>query len=931
MNDLAKKLGALRIATCDSCRAKPATLSIRHDGNVLSVHCTEACASKGMRRPASSVPRTPYAKELIIDRLYHVAPENAADGGMYPLSAGTTLFHGISDVNYTFGEIRDFSYVSNNVNPSIGAGIGEKTGGYGTDKLYPRLFELETARNVSLVLVNEGDHGEKIENVKDLDEGYGRDHDGYISSRGEEELRLRGKMSDNYRMVRSYFFPAMPLKEVPESRNEVDLEGNNTGLDGERSYGRWAPVAGFAVETLPFVDRVFSYSLLRQVETAIQSRPLARKYADALMMGAYNLVRRGTTAKIYVAFQQGGTWNFPVYKVEELRCHDHPNVSRVVCAFLVTITVGAKEIAMGGGPLNKLGDDLAFSTLCILWMTNAFNAVLKRNQGIVPRGYVDLRVPYCLAEFFVGMVTQGVQDAWNVDALPGLDERVFYYKLHATIRNHLRPPSGIVFSSPEFVTATLVGSYPLGKVVTGLRNARVDYHPVQMIRHAVLVRSTDLLAHTLKHIEELVKANMQEDATLIYAEHVLTALSDMNLVEDSGNGPVLADDVDWLVRQVSGNRRAWFRTVTVEADDIGWKPVARLTKALVAVLNTNPGVLRHGNLFASFLIASSGTEMHTAVAGELCTGIKDWAAFKQTGRLAWDVFAGVQSWYDAVYEGEAMFSGPLPQRVGWISSILVKQLEREVPWKARVGLESLLVRKSVTKDLIEALIASPYVTQEIFAGLLMLSPAATDKWRMAWILDIDAFSKVETIDFGKMSAAIKHYTLWTFYNPTLSHNPTVHRAMERFAPEDVVIDWCTRGLYSTPRTVQALYARATQPPPSERLVTYEEALRIVGGPRLMTAISAITTPTVGPVEGVSQRVYDRELLRIHALIASASESSRLPKRKGGGGDEASSLSEEGSFSAASSPPSANDDSQDPRVAKALKGAPTTPLISPQTK
>lgn len=929
MNDLAKKLGALCIATCDSCRTKPATLSIRHDGNILSVHCTEACASKGMRRSAPSVPRTPYAKELIIDRLYHVAPENAADGGMYPLSAGTTLFHGISDVNYTFGEIRDFSYVSNNVNPSIGAGIGEKTGGYGTEKLYPRLFELETTRNVSLVLVNEGDHGEKIDNVKDLDEGYGRDHDGYISSRGEEELRLRGKMSDNYRMARSYFFPAMPLKEVPESRNEVDIEGNNYGLDGERTYGRWAPVAGFAVETLPFVDRVFSYSLLRQVETAIQTRPMARKYADALMMGVYNLVRRGTTAKIYVAFQQVGAWNFPVFKVEELRCHDHPNVSRVVCAFLVTITVGAKEIAMGGGPLNKLGDDLAFSTLCNLWMTNAFNAVLKRNQNIVPRGYVDLRVPYCLAEFFVGMVTQGVRDVWEVDAWFGRDTKAFYYELYATIKNHLRPPSGIVFSSPEFVTATLVGSYPLGKVVTGLRNVRADYHPVQMIRHAVLVRSKDLLAHTLKHIEELVKANMQEDGTLIFAEHVLTALSDMNFIEDSGNGPMLADDVDWLVQQVAGNRRAWFRTATVEADDIGWKPVARLAKALVAVINTNPGVLRHGNLFENFLLARSGTEMHTAVAGELCIGIKDWAKFKQTGPLAWDVLVGVQSWYDAVYEGEALFTGPLAQRVGWISAILVKQLQREVPWKARVGLESLLVRKSVTMDLIGALIDSPYVTPEIFDGLLLLSPVSTDQAKMARLLDRNAFSPQEKVDDAKISAAIKHYKLWQFFDPSLSYNSVIYRAMERLAPEDVILDWCVLGLYSTPRTVQALYARVPQPPPKDRLVSYEEALRIVGGPRMMAPISPVSIAPAGSPAVSAPVVYDRELLRIHIAIASAEEKRRARKRNSPTSGDEDAFSP---ISPLAPTPQVLGDAED-RSAKAMKGSPlpTTPLLSLETK
>jgi hypothetical protein len=861
---------------------------------------------------------------LIIDRLYHVAPENAADGGVYALGSGTTLFHGISDVNYTFAEIRDFSYVSNNVNPSIGAGIGEKTAGYGTNKLYPRLFELETVRNVSLVLVNEGQHGEKIENLEELDKAYGSDHDGYISSRGEEELRLRGKMSNNYRMARSYFFPAMPLKEVPETRNEVDLEGNNYGVAGERTYGRWAPVAGFAIETLPFVDRVFSYSVLRQVDEAIRSRPLARKYADALMTGAYNLVRRGTTAKIYVAFQEAGAWSFPVFKVEQLRCHDHPNLSRVICAFLVTITVGAKEIAMGGGPLNKLGDDLAFSAICNLWMTSAFNAVLKRNQGIVPRGYVDLRVPYCLAEFFVGEVREGMQDVWRVDGVLGQVSASFYYGLQGAIMNHLRAPSGISFSSQEFVTSALLASYPLGNVTVGPTSARADYHPVQMIRHAVLLRSAELLEHARKHIKQLAKENLQ--SLTIFVEHVLTAMSDMNFVEDVGNGKTLSDDVDWLARQVEGNRLAWFRTASVQpADDVTWKPVARITKALVAVINTNPGVLRHGNLFATFLVCRAGTEMHTAVAGELCIGIKDWEAFKRTGPLAWDVLAGVQTWSDAVYDGAPDFSGPLAQRVGWISSILVKQMQHQVPWKARVGLDTLLVRKRVTKDLMEALLESRYVSKEIFEGLLMLSPASTDKWSMAWILDIDAFSKVETIDFDKMSAAIKHYTLWTFYDPAVTHNPIVHRAMDKVAPEEVVINWCTRGSYSTPRTVQTLYARATQPPPKERLVTYEEALRIVGGPRLMSAISPIIPSTNSTVEGVSQPLYDRELLRIHALIATATSSARLPKRKGG---DAS--SEEGSVSAVSSPPSENDDSQDKRAAKAMKGAPTTPLLSPET-
>lgn len=943
MNELAAGLAGLAVATCDSCRAKPATLAFRHDGNVLSVHCSEACATTAARRSKGRVPRMPHAKEMIIDRLYHVAPENAPDGGTYVLAAGTTLFHGISDVDYVFGDIRDFSYVSNNLNPSIGAGIGEKTAQYGTNKLHPRLFELETTRDATLVLVNEGEHGEKIEKVDELDRSYGYEHDGYISSRGEEELRLRGKMTDNYRMVRSYFFPAMPLKELPENRNETDLEGDSYGNNGERTYGRWAPVAGFAVETLPFADRVFSYALLRQVDAAIQSRPLARRYADALMIGAYNLVRRGKTARTYVAFQEAGVWNFPIFRVGELRCHDHPNVSRVVCAFLVTIRVGDKEFVLGGGPLNKLGEDIAFSTLCNLWMASTFNAVLKRNQGTVPRGFVELRVPYSIAQFFVGIVGQGVQDSWLVDGAVGDEEKTFYYKLHASIVNHLRAPSGISFESPEFATSTLLGAYELGQAsqragarpgittassVFGALRARIDYHPVQMIRHAALVRSPELLAHTLKHIEELARRGSPE-AGFVYVEHILTCLADMSFAEDTGEGVALSSDVDWLVRQVTGSRGDWFRTVTtIPYDTMGWKPVSRLARALVQVLNNYPSALRHGNLFGTFLL-TSGNEMHVAVAGELCMGIKDWTAFQRSGELAWDVLTRVRALYASKHDGDENMCGSLAQHVDWVASILQKQRDAQVPWKERLGLEALLYRNAVHFGLVARLIESPYVNMEILEGVLRLAPAEWDRMKMVTLLELGADYPNQRIDEAKMGAALGYYRLWEFFRPSAGYHPVVDRLMDRIAPEEAILGWLADGEYSTPRAVQALYSRVPQPPPPERLATYEEAVKIVGGRTQLEALAPVVTRTPSMAgAGVTLTVYDRELLRIHLLIASTMQSARASKRK---------VSRDTESVASGTPPltpvgfGAEEDTRAGKAMKAMKGAPDTPLLSPETK
>lgn len=816
-------------ALCDTCRSRTATRAVRHSGGIISVHCSEhTCVAQCAALPAAS-----HAREALIDRLSLVAPSGSADGSRHKLPAGTTLFHGVSDGKFGWAELRDFSYVSNNLNPPIGAGIGEKSwkvrNGEGKEEFVPRLFEFETKRGVELVLNNEGGHGKKIAPITDLDARYGGANDGYIGSAGEEELRLRGRMIDNYVLARSHFFPAPGVVEVSDGS---DITGSSSGQDVE--YARWEPADGFEVETLAFTDRLFNASLLRQVHDAIDVNPALRRYADSLMVGLYHLVRRGVRAKTYVAFEENSTAPpLAFFKADALRCHDHPNITRRVAAFLVT----SKEahVVLGGGPLTKTGEARAFEALCKLWLGRVAKRELGGFRAPEP---IELSVPYGLVRKFVGKIELHYEGRYltkervevKIDVPSAFSGGG--YPTHSAIANgsdgqdrFYTPLYAVPIdpSAPDPIASDPAVRYdesaaPLGTLLRIYNSVewRTRWGTQAIIRHAILIRSTELLDHALK-------CHMLATSGVVAMDAVMQAMSDLVLTAYYPDGARdMGADAVWLASSVDPGK--WFAeneaqppTVSVKKSyNCGSLSLARLAHTLTSLFTAPP---RSGVVLVD-LLTTPNNELNLAVAGELCScPDADWEAFR-SGQTLWNRFkVKGTKWIHASKEWDA--NSTRDRRIQWIKAVLKRQDERGgVPWSCRLDRDELVPKNS--KEL-ATLGTSEAVSNAEYEELLRRSSLTVP----------EQFPDTSGTSYEKIRILVRHFRSWERGLPAGTYlSNDLLRAMLEFGGklEEVILR--NYDGFATDRTTPAralkLYKDNISPPAST-WVAREEAEVAYGG------------------------------------------------------------------------------------------------------
>lgn len=783
----------------------------------MTVHCDQ----QRCYEPCAALPLPNATRESLINRLSAIAPTGAADGGRYRLAAGTTLFHGVSDGKFGWAELRDFSYVSNNLNPSIGAGIGEKSlkvrQGSGREEFVARLFELETKREVELILNNTGGHGKKINDIAELDSKHGGANDGYIGSEGEEELRLRGRMIDNYVLARSHFFPSPAIVEKDDGS---DLTGSSNGEDV--TYARWEPKDGYAVETLAFSDRLFSFSLLRQVHDAIDVTPTRRKYADALIIGVYHLVRRGTGAKTYVAFEEDAAPpSIVFFQAEKLKCHNHPNLTRRVAAFLVTSK--DSNAVIGGGPLTTIGEERAFPELCKLWLERTLRQQVTSTPKEEPVKPIELSVPYSLVFQFVGKSMHTDERPRRKTYEVRIDELSAFqgalYPQHSAISNgsngedSFYAPLFAVLSDPNAPAPQVFDAKirynereaPMRTLLGMYSNAswKTKWSTQSIIRHAILIRSRALLDHACSY-------HLESTITVAAMDHVLDAMSDLVLTAYYPDGTrTLGADAVWLASNIEPNK--WFaenegpypKIAVVSTTNCGTRPLARMARTLTSLFSVPP---RYGEVLVD-LLTTPNNEINLAVAGELCAcPDADWEAFR-TGQLFWDRFkARATKWIVATKDWDVYSTRD--RRIAWIKAVLKRQQQQPggVPWSCRLDPNELVPKSA--KD-VQALGASDDVSLAEYEDLLRRSNLTLP----------DYFPDTDGISYEKLRIVVRHFRPWERGLPArVFITKPLLNVMVEFGgkPEEILLrnydGFATD--QRTPARVLTMYKESLNPPPS---------------------------------------------------------------------------------------------------------------------
>lgn len=878
---------------CSSCKIANARVTIRHRDGSYSLHCKQVCAESGGNNGwimGDAIAPVTSAKERLVVRLSNVAPTGTPDGTVITLPKGVTLFHGIADGTYPWTELREFSYVSNNVNPSIGAGIGEKLMEYPRNVFCARLFELELRKTSRLILNNSGGTGVKIESIADLDADYGTANDGYIGSEGEEEIRMRRAPRKEFRLVRSYFFATPAVTAFADDVAMSNLTGGND-QNGEVLFGRWtAPrVLGFVIETLPFVDRLFSYYLLRQIEAgkysfvpgsaALKEHPL---YMDSLMIGVYHLIRHGLGTKTYVAFEENKEQEVSVLAQSKLKCHEHPNASRKVSSFLVTSTAtrawGSTVWIFGGGIVNANGDE-SFPIIANQLRVQFVELYLESEKAKTK--VVEFLVPYSILGWFVGpIVDQDTNRSFVIDVdkvrRASIDKRGFYIPLLVAPRTS---PSHVADYLPSMNDDLLLRLYP-DSVAHDVIRQRADSSIVAMLLHAVQVRSEKLVLHAVKFSNTLFLAG--DDRR--FGDALAAAFTDMALWPNTHPFP---SDADWLISQ------ALTHQLEREPDlvpKLKVSSIISLVNSLAAQFINAP--IPESKLHAELLVMRyeaivqiffGPTKTPLMVASALVAEVEDWEAFK--AGPYWKVWTQVAS--TLMTDDRATPTDDI------VALARIKSVEpRGTPWAPVPWTwHSLLLHKSggTGKVILDAmpstnrllrLIRDPHISHVVFDDYLdyVVSNPGSDP-NPGYLLS----TLPRQADTAKITTAIKKLRLWRGWvghradSGDIDNSGKVNQAYRRYqpnveellfalTPEANVIEWVLSDKMTEAEAARILYRRVKTPVPKERHVDGPVALSLMSrNPQLfvlLTPIHTYASEADRMAAPPGSYMYDKELVRI---------------------------------------------------------------------
>jgi hypothetical protein len=228
------------------------------------LYCSETC----FRTVCPAIPGTLPSRDIVV-RMNELALAKRFDERVtYPKRL--TLFHGISDRAFDITTLRERSYFTTNLNPSLGAGIAEKVGSYSND-FSPRVYELETIRPLHMLLKSTISPTDTMAN--DID---GVVHHYPDGQHGEEEMILKDQPLSVLRVVRTYEFEGHMLKQYPGLSLHGDLVGEEEERAKSAALSFRLPLeqdsilpaglrAGISIEKLRFRSRPFTYSLMRQL------------------------------------------------------------------------------------------------------------------------------------------------------------------------------------------------------------------------------------------------------------------------------------------------------------------------------------------------------------------------------------------------------------------------------------------------------------------------------------------------------------------------------------------------------------------------------------------------------------------------------------------------------------------------------------------
>jgi hypothetical protein len=576
---------------------------------------------------------------------------------------------------------------------------------------------------------------------------------------------------------------------------------------------------------------MFSFSLLRQVHDAIDVTPTLRKYADALVIGVYHLVRLGMNTKTYVAFEEDSSPpSIVFFQAEKLKCHNHPNLTRRVAAFLVTIK--DENVVLGGGPLTALGEERAFPALCKLWLKRTIEKAVastpKAEFGKVRFMKTEmLRAPYSLVSQLVGTYAQqiGPQPDQNflvphsvavkvdeVGGFPGPES--FYVHLYAAWSKSVDPDPSVTDPKIQYNA----DARPLRTLLVMYSGAswRTQWSKQSIIRHAILIRSRVLLDHACSY-------HLQSTITVVAMDLVLDAMSDLVLTAYYPDGTrALGADAVWLASNVepdkwlSENTGEYPKDVITSSSNCGMRSLARLARTLTSLFSVPP---RYGEVLVD-LLTTPNNELSLAVAGEICAcPDADWEAFR-TGQVFWDRFkARATKWVLTLKDRDV--KSTLDRRVGWIKAVLKRQQQPGgVPWSCRLDPNELVPKTALD---IEALGASDEVSNAEYEELLSKSNLTLPEY----------FPDTKEISYEKLRITVRHFRSWERSLPArVLLTKRLFDVMVEFGgnPEEILIRNYDgfQTSQQTPARILMMYKENLNPPPST-WISREEAEAVYGG------------------------------------------------------------------------------------------------------
>ncbi len=791
---------------CWSCGTRRATVLIEHGrGGKVLPHCSQSCSHTGKGPSLSegisalslvgpAIAATKPAAEEVVERLSDLLGRSAKDGDLVTMPAGLTVFHGISDGAWGFATMRAFSYFSTNVNPPIGAGIGEKDEEYGYAKFLPRLFELEVRKPLSLVLHTIGAHGEKIENTTALDIEYGTNNDGYLSTLGEEEFRFRRNPREVVELKRIYYFPLTALKERPDDDFEHDLTGVLGGTEVTFTRVPYPLIVGLVIETSTTVDRLFSYRVLRQVaELRKETENHICSKLDTAFVGAYHLVRRGMTATTFFAFDSDAVdETIKVSAQSKLQCHNHPNLRRQPLAFVVMQEEMDEDdnlTIFGGGALST---DVRADIVIISMIQMAVQRfVTVAAAGKKSQRRIGLRIPYNFvnALYNYGFDGEGTKDTAVVLLKLNPDQ---YYQTMEITPLRLETPPPFDAKMPATLYADIGMDSPTGK--------SLDCMPDAILQHALLLRSKKLVDRA----EEIARQLMQESPDDYPSLWVFIArfLRNVVIADSSQQG-----ELQWVFSYLK-----WW---AVKAGTIPLDVQHDLTDAFAAMVigatappENTPEAAVFQELATAFVetFVLAGTKAISAtVAYALATGVNNWEEFMRS-RL-WNLFA-------------------LEMRLSANTSLLqlatIISIQPRTPWPS-VPLEKLYAHRD-NGDIahLVLLFKSKTVSAATLQHLLdNLAPQRPENLSLA----ATYWANSENTDLDKAKAwAVKFNVAEYISIETIAGRSDLLQIVFSLATEQQLLGWKRFGHITASSCFTALLSRIPDPSAAIDPITYEEAI-----------------------------------------------------------------------------------------------------------